>query len=236
MTVDCNISQILSSIYQCQIYTEDEWHLYTSHFDLSDEISTQKIHCNATDSNQLISRICYHQKDPAQDKSLFVSKKIISESQLKEISEEFSLGVVSGCFDLLHLGHLEYLTLAREWMNEKTSKGKLCVLLLSDSSIIKKKGECRPIFNINERLQLLSFVKAVDYVVVLFRPNCLSILENIHPRVFFKNSADLKQAIVINEINLLKQHGGQCIVFEPPSPHEKQFSTTNIINDIEKRF
>lgn len=71
------------------------------------------------------------------------------------------LVVVGGCFDLLHLGHITFLQKAKE-------KGEvLLVLVESDDTIQKLKGENRPIHSQSTRAQILAELKSVDFVLML---------------------------------------------------------------------
>src|ERR1700754_3852635 len=66
----------------------------------------------------------------------------------------------NGCFDLLHPGHVRYLSQARELGDA------LIVGLNSDRSVRALKGEGRPILDQNERAEVISALESVDYVVV----------------------------------------------------------------------
>lgn len=80
----------------------------------------------------------------------------------KELRQEGKILVlVGGCFDILHIGHVKFLEKA------KAAGDILIVLLESDKSIRKLKGENRPINNHQDRASLLSALRAVDYVVLL---------------------------------------------------------------------
>jgi len=66
----------------------------------------------------------------------------------------------NGCFDLLHLGHIDYLTFARE-------QGDVLVVgLNSDASVKRNKGEDRPIVPQQDRARVLAALEVVDYVVI----------------------------------------------------------------------
>lgn len=69
--------------------------------------------------------------------------------------------LVGGCFDILHPGHLIFLQKA------KKVGDYLIVLLESDEKIKRAKGSKRPVFNQQERMQLLQSLKMVDQVIAL---------------------------------------------------------------------
>ena len=68
--------------------------------------------------------------------------------------------LVGGCFDILHLGHVRFLTQAKQY-------GTLLVALESDETLIKFKGKSRPIHRQNERAEVLAALEVVDYVILL---------------------------------------------------------------------
>lgn len=69
--------------------------------------------------------------------------------------------LVGGCFDIIHVGHVEFLKKAKE-------KGDaLFVLLESDEKVKQIKGESRPIHTQEERAKVLSALEPVDYVILL---------------------------------------------------------------------
>jgi len=69
--------------------------------------------------------------------------------------------LVGGCFDILHIGHVRFLSEA------KRMGDYLVVLLESDQRVRALKGEKRPVFIQKERAEMLSALKSVDLVVLL---------------------------------------------------------------------
>lgn len=69
--------------------------------------------------------------------------------------------LIGGCFDILHAGHIEFLTKAKKLGNT------LIVLLESDKSVKKMKGKNRPINNQRDRLAILSNLNMVSYTIPL---------------------------------------------------------------------
>ena len=66
--------------------------------------------------------------------------------------------LANGCFDLLHVGHLDYLRSAR-------AVGDVLVVAVNDDASVRAlKGEQRPIHPIAERMELLAALRPVDYV------------------------------------------------------------------------
>lgn len=101
---------------------------------------------------------------PQEQNSFYRISKVLEpiEAIRKFGGQENNLVFVSGVFDLLHLGHISFLRSAKEVGGED---GKLMVVLHGDEIIQQKKGEGRPLMKINERIELLSELECVDFVV-----------------------------------------------------------------------
>ncbi|MBP9749005.1 adenylyltransferase/cytidyltransferase family protein [Patescibacteria group bacterium] len=84
--------------------------------------------------------------------------------------------VAFGVFDLLHPGHLTFLTAARALGDE------LVVVITRDSRVKKEKGAA-PVFTEKERLQMISALSVVTHVVLGDRPGQWSMLEKLKPDI-----------------------------------------------------
>ena len=96
--------------------------------------------------------------------------KILNINQAIRISRKIhdqnkTVVLTGGCFDILHIGHIQFLK------NAKKNGDYLFVLLESDETVRKLKGSKRPINNQKDRAQILSAVKYMDYVVLLPQMN-----------------------------------------------------------------
>ncbi|TAF35504.1 MAG: D-glycero-beta-D-manno-heptose 1-phosphate adenylyltransferase [Cytophagales bacterium] len=88
----------------------------------------------------------------------------------------------NGCFDILHLGHVDYLEKARQ-------KGqKLIVGLNSDASVKRLKGDTRPINEVYARARMLAALAFVDAVVVFEHDTPLELIQNLLPDVLVKGN------------------------------------------------
>ena len=128
-----------------------------------------------------------------------------------------------GCFDLLHAGHVSVLSQAR-------SLGDcLVVLLNSDDSVRRLKGESRPLQTQADRATVLSALEHVDAVVVFDEDTPVTALEQLRPDVWAKGGdyalADLPEAPV------LERWGGQAVVL----PYLTGKSTTSLIQEAASR-
>ena len=86
----------------------------------------------------------------------------------------------NGCFDLLHVGHLRLLWIAR-------SQGdRLVVGLNSDESVRRLKGPMRPIVPVDERREMLLALEPVDQVIIFYEDTPLTLIEALRPEVLVK--------------------------------------------------
>ncbi len=128
----------------------------------------------------------------------------------------------NGCFDLLHLGHVDYLQKARNLGD------CLVVGLNTDASVSRFKGENRPIQDENSRALVLASLQFVDLVVFFDEDTPLNLISELKPDVLVKGSDYLAENIVGAEV--VKKNGGEVktIEFVPG------YSTSRIIEKIKK--
>jgi D-beta-D-heptose 7-phosphate kinase/D-beta-D-heptose 1-phosphate adenosyltransferase len=128
--------------------------------------------------------------------------------------------MTNGCFDILHSGHVAYLTEAA------TLGDRLIVAVNTDDSVRKLKGEGRPINNLQRRMAVLAGLSAVDWVVPFSEDTPQALIADILPDVLVKGG-DYQ----IHEIAGGKEviaNGGEVRVLL----FEEGVSTTGIISQI----
>ena len=127
----------------------------------------------------------------------------------------------NGSFDILHAGHIKFLS-------EAKSQGDVLVVgLNSDSSIKSYKSEDRPINGEDERAFVLSALEMVDYVVVFSEADPRKLLELVKPAVFV-NGAEYGEDCI--EAETVKKFGGRVHLVE----NYKGLSTTKVIEGMKK--
>ena len=130
----------------------------------------------------------------------------------------------NGCFDILHLGHVRYLTVAR-------SHGNILVVgLNSDESVKLIKGHKRPIIEQNQRAEVLAGLWCVDYVTIFDEADPLALIESLKPDVLVKGEDWPQQDIVGADV--VEKNGGK-VVRVPSVP---DVSTSIIIQRIKERL
>src|ERR1051325_11117898 len=123
----------------------------------------------------------------------------------------------NGVFDLLHVGHVRYLTQAR------TLGDALVVAINSDRTVRELKGPARPVFDEAERAEILAALRVVDYVVVFDDISPRSLIGELLPDVLVKGGDyDLDQIHGREEVEAA---GGRVISL----PFVEGSSTTRLI-------
>jgi len=123
----------------------------------------------------------------------------------------------NGVFDLLHVGHVRYLAMARALGDA------LLVAINSDRTVRELKGPNRPVFNEAERAEILAALRVVDYVVVFDDVSPRSLIAELLPDVLVKGGDyDLDQIHGREEVEAA---GGKVISL----PFVQGSSTTDLI-------
>ncbi|MDQ7778855.1 MAG: bifunctional heptose 7-phosphate kinase/heptose 1-phosphate adenyltransferase [Planctomycetota bacterium] len=126
----------------------------------------------------------------------------------------------NGCFDVLHAGHVRSFRFAK-------SKGDVLVVgVNSDASIRRIKGPGRPVNPEELRVQVLSALEDVDYVVVFGEPTPLKTIATLKPDVLVKG-ADWRDKKVVGE-ELVRRRGGR-VEF---APLLRCVSTTSVLRKL----
>ena len=152
------------------------------------------------------------------------SKLISSELLQKRIEDAHAKGkevvFTNGCFDVLHKGHAHLL-------REAAALGDMLVVALNtDNSVARLKGEGRPVNNLQDRAEMLSYFTSVDWVVSFDEDTPEELIKLLLPDVLVKGGDYSPEDIIGSEF--IKQHGGQVKVI----PFVDGYSTSKIISSI----
>jgi len=130
----------------------------------------------------------------------------------------------NGCFDVLHAGHVDYLTKAKAFGDI------LLVALNSDKSTRSIKGEKRPIVKEKERAFILANLKAVDFVTFFDEDTPEQIIDELIPDYLVKG-ADWDIEKIVGAKTVI-ENGGEVKTIEFVSDS----STTKIVETIIERY
>lgn len=226
-----HLVEILRNIRDLHLYSAEDWEEYLSSFEGAEALRAHLAQLPPSDGGELAQRIRSGQGARPAEPHYASSPKLVSLDALAECKthEEFTLGIVSGAFDLLHLGHVRSMRYAKEYLASQPN-ARLCALTLRDDHIAAKKGPTRPVLNAQERLEIIAAVRFVDYAVLLCEPNCLNALECLRPEIFFKSEGDMAQAVVREETDRSQSLGGK--VEFVPSDETRILSTTRMVGTV----
>lgn len=128
----------------------------------------------------------------------------------------------NGCFDILHAGHVRYLTQAKEL-------GDILVVgLNTDSSVKTLKGPTRPINHEEDRAEILHALKAVDHVILFGEETPKDLIEKLLPDVLCKGGDYTVETVVGHQAVLAK--GGEVRIL----PFLEGRSTTRTIQKMQE--
>jgi len=114
-----------------------------------------------------------------------MNAKIVSTEELRRERERLRaagqrLVFTNGCFDVLHVGHVRYLTAARALGD------RLVVAINSDRTVRELKGRDRPVMREAERAEMLASLRVVDYVTVFDQVSPRALIAEVLPDVLVK--------------------------------------------------
>ena len=150
---------------------------------------------------------------------ILTEKKLIS---LKNAKKKIVL--CHGVFDLFHVGHVKHFKEAKKF-------GDILIVSVTTDKYVNK-GPGRPFFNINQRMELLSEIKIIDFVISSDSVNSVNLINKIKPDFYFKGpdykkNKDDFTGFIKTEINAVKKHKGTVIYSSGET-----FSSSKVINEI----
>ena len=155
-----------------------------------------------------------------------IKQKIVSLEQLKRNiaiwrMKDMKIVFTNGCFDILHHGHIDYLSKAADL-------GDVLIIGVNSDSSVKKleKGANRPIQNENDRAMILSSLQFVEAITIFSEDTPLELIKAIQPDVLVKGG-DWKENEIVGA-DVVNAKGGIVTTI----PFVDGYSTSN----IEKRI
>lgn len=119
--------------------------------------------------------------------------------------------LANGCFDLLHVGHTRYLAGAKQ-LGDILIVGVNC-----DAQVRKLKGEGRPFTNEDERAELISALRFVDFVTIFREPTVEELIRTIRPDFHAKGTDYTVNNVPEREIVIAC--GGKVAIVGDPKDH-----------------
>ena len=155
-----------------------------------------------------------------------LNRKILSREMLvRQVAiwrmKSYRIVFTNGCFDLLHHGHIDYLSKAADLGDA------LIIGVNSDSSVKKlNKGVNRPLQNETDRALILSSVQFIEALTIFEEDTPYELIKAIQPDILVKGG-DWKEADIVGS-DIVKAKGGSVISI----PFVEGYSTTNIEKKI----
>jgi len=126
------------------------------------------------------------------------------------------LVLATGCFDILHVGHLYYLEEAKKHGDH------LLVGIPADEYV--RKGPGRPVFSQNERAKLLRALRVVDRVIVYREEIPFGLIDLMRPEVYVKGKEYEGR---LPEQELVEYYGGKVVFADTPV-----YSSTKLVEHL----
>ncbi|MRS60810.1 D-glycero-beta-D-manno-heptose 1-phosphate adenylyltransferase [Larkinella terrae] len=139
-------------------------------------------------------------------------------------SEDKQIVFTNGCFDILHLGHIDYLEKARRFGD------KLILGLNTDASVSCIKGPLRPVVNEYARARLMAALAFVDAVTLFDEETPLELIQALKPDILVKGD-DYAVADIVGA-DFVIQNGGRVQTI----PLVAGYSTTALIKKIQEAY
>ena len=151
--------------------------------------------------------------------------KILDRQNLRQIIADWrtngdTVVFTNGCFDILHLGHIDYLEKARALGD------KLVIGLNTDDSVRRLKGEARPLNDEYSRGRILAALAFVDAVTYFDEDTPYKLISELLPDILVKGSDYLAENVVGADIVL--GNGGRVETIQLV----EGYSTTNLVDKI----
>ena len=133
-----------------------------------------------------------------------------------------------GAFDLLHIGHLKHFETAKK-------KGDILIVSVTPDQFIDK-GFDRPFFKNQQRIESLTAISEIDYVVLNNAATAVNIINKIKPDFYckgpdYKNQKDDITGQIKNELKAVKKNKGKIFI-----TNDKTHSSSTILNNVASPF
>ena len=154
-----------------------------------------------------------------------IQKKILNLNQAQHVIAAervygHTVAFTNGCFDILHSGHISYLSQA------KALGDVLVVGVNTDDGVRRLKGPTRPVNSVGDRMKVLAALSCVDHIVAFDEDTPIELIRAIRPHVFVKGGDYTRERLP--EADVVEQLGGVIQIL----PYVGERSTTRMIERI----
>ena len=155
--------------------------------------------------------------DPA---SLILDRPGLVDRITEAKANGLTIVLANGCFDVLHVGHVRYLSGAR-------ALGDMLVVgINSDSQVARLKGDGRPILPESERAEIVASLEAVNLVTIFHEPTVTELLLALRPDIHAKGTDYTEETVP--ERDVVRSYGGQVRIVGDPKDH----STSEMLRKV----
>ena len=158
-----------------------------------------------------------------------ISDKIVPLKELAQRANKLraagkKIVATNGCFDLLHVGHIRYLSAARVFGDA------LIVGINGDQSVRELKGAGRPVNNENDRAEIVAALECVDLVTIFPEVRTTRFLELASPHIYVKGGDYNRDTLNAEERQVLQKIGAKIDIV----PFERGYSTSELLARLNK--
>ncbi|MDZ7265342.1 MAG: adenylyltransferase/cytidyltransferase family protein [candidate division KSB1 bacterium] len=155
--------------------------------------------------------------------------KVITFQQLLQLMQKArstgnKIAWTNGCFDIIHVGHVDYLEKSKSYAD------LLIVGLNSDVSVKKLKGELRPIFSQADRARVLAAIEYVDHIIIFDEPSPIDYIRTLQPDFYIKGGDYTIDTIDQTERRAVEAYGGRIVLL----PMVPGVSTSVVVEKIKQ--
>lgn len=155
--------------------------------------------------------------------SLILDRTDLTAAISKLRSNDATIVLANGCFDLFHVGHVRYL------QGAKALGDVLVVGVNSDRQTKQLKGKGRPFMPENERAEIVAALGCVDLVTIFDEPSVEQLIRTIRPDIHAKGTDYTFETVP--ERNIIREVGGRVAIVGDPKDH----SSTELISKVSRR-
>jgi len=155
---------------------------------------------------------------------IFKSVDLLNNALKKIIDNGKRIVFTNGVFDIIHPGHIELLEFAKD------SGDILIVGINTDESIKRLKGQVRPIFPLAERMEILSAIEYIDYIIPFSEDTPLELIQGLIKIDTLIKGGDYTPDKVVGKKEV-EGKGGRLLLFQ----FKSNYSTSSIIDKIQNK-